>query len=170
MSNGLSIRPALRSDADAVLSIYLPHVLDGTATFEIEPIDAAEIERRISELEKGAFPYLVAEENGLVTGYAYVAPFRTRAAFVKTVENSVYVAPSAVRRGIGVALLTALIEASTARGFKQMLAVIGDPDVQSASIALHTKAQFTVVGRLPGVGIKFGRALDVLLMQRALDP
>jgi phosphinothricin acetyltransferase len=117
----------------------------------------------------GKFPYLVAEIDGTLAGYAYAALYRTRPAYRFTVENSVYVAPDRHRRGLGAALLNALVEAATARGFRQMIAVIGDSR-QAASIGLHLACGFHHVGNLEHVGFKHGRWLDTVLMQRGLGP
>lgn len=162
------IREAGPEDAAAIAAIYRPYVEGSTATFEIDPPDAAEIALRIETLKSGGFPWLVAVTGDQVSGYAYAAPFRARAAFRTTVECSVYVSGSAQRQGIGRALLGALIEESEARGFRQMIAVIGDSSMQSASRGLHSSLGFAEAGRLPGVGFKQGRWLDVVLMQRAL--
>ncbi len=115
-----------------------------------------------------AFPYLVAEIDGMLAGYAYAGPYRSRPAYRLTVEDSVYIAPDTHRRGIGRALLAALIEAAQARGFRQMIAVIGDSTRQAASIGLHEALGFRHVGILKHVGFKHGRWLDSVLMQRAL--
>jgi phosphinothricin acetyltransferase len=117
----------------------------------------------------GKFPYIVAEIDGAVAGYAYASLYRTRPAYRFTVENSVYVAPELHRRGIGRKLLEQLIEECTARGFRQMIAVIGDSN-QAASIALHKACGFEPVGTLKNIGYKFDRWLDTPLMQRALGP
>lgn len=164
----LTIRPATSDDCTAIAAIYAPAVLAGTTSFELEPPDAAEMRRRMRALVDGGFPYLAAERGGTVVGYAYAGPYRTRPAYRYTVENSVYVAPQAQRGGIGRTLMTALIEASAARGFRQMLAVIGDSPNQPGSVGLHKACGFVEVGRLPEVGYKFGRWLDTLIMQRAL--
>jgi phosphinothricin acetyltransferase len=164
----LSIRPAKTSDITAITRIYADAVTHGTASFELTPPDEAEIARRMSDLTVKGFPYIVAEIGGELAGYAYVGPFRTRPAYRLTVENSVYVAPSSHRRGVGRALLAALIEASEKAGHRQMIAVIGDSTKQQASIALHAAAGFKHVGILPDTGFKHGRWLDTVLMQRAI--
>jgi phosphinothricin acetyltransferase len=123
----------------------------------------------MQHLLDGKFPYLAAEIDGAVAGYAYAALYRTRPAYRFTVEDSVYVAPDMQNRGIGRALLAALIEAATARGFRQMIAVIGDSE-QAASIALHAALGFVPIGTFPNIGFKFGRWLDTVLMQRPLGP
>jgi phosphinothricin acetyltransferase len=161
------VRPGTAADAGAIAEIYREAVLNGTATYETEPPDAAEMARRLDVLVSAGFPYLVADDRGRVSGYAYAGPFRARAAYCWTVEDSIYVAKDAQGRGIGLRLLAALIERSTAAGFRQMVAVIGGRE-QVASIAMHEKAGFAHVGLMPGVGFKHGRWLDNVLMQRAL--
>ncbi len=161
------IRACTAHDIAAVSAIYRHAVLTGTASFEIEPPDEAEMTRRFDALTAGHHPYLVAALTGAVVGYAYAGPYRTRPAYRGTVENSVYVAPDQHRRGIGRALLAALIEAATGFGFRQMVAVIGD-SANAGSIGLHAALGFTPVGTLRAVGWKHGRWLDTVLMQRAL--
>jgi L-amino acid N-acyltransferase YncA len=163
-----SIRPALLADCAAIARIYAPAVTHGTTSFELEAPDEVEMARRMGALTEKCYPYLVAELHNVVVGYAYAGPYRTRPAYRFTVENSIYVAPDVQRRGVGRALLEALITACTERGYRQMLAVIGDSPNQPGSIALHQTCGFTVVGRLPDVGFKFDRWLDSLLMQREL--
>ena len=141
----------------------------GTASFELEPPDEAEMGRRMRALLDGGFPYLAAEAEGELLGYAYAGPYRTRPAYRFTVEDSIYIEPHAQRRGVGRALLDRLIVESEARGFRQMIAVIGD-SAQAASIELHRAAGFRMVGTFENVGFKFGRWLDSVLMQRALGP
>jgi phosphinothricin acetyltransferase len=164
---GLVIRAAAPADIPAITRIYAHAVRFGTASFELEPPDEAEMARRQRALIDGGFPYLVAEADGAVVGYAYAGPYRTRPAYRFSVENSVYVAPEAHGRGIGRALLDRLIAEATARGFRQMIAVIGDSD-QAASIALHHAAGFRHVGTIAAVGFKHDRWLDSVLMQREL--
>ncbi len=164
-----TLRPAALSDIPAITRIYAHAVDTGTASFELTPPDKAEMTRRMSTLLDGGFPYLVAEMDGAIAGYAYAGLYRERPAYRFTLEDSVYIAPDAQGRGIGSALLPALVEESAARGFRQMVAVIGDSE-QAASIALHARAGFYYVGTFPHVGFKFGRWLDTVLMQRALGP
>ncbi len=139
----------------------------GTASFELEPPTEAEMTRRMQAVLDGKFPYLAAEIDGKLAGYAYASLYRTRPAYRFTVENSVYVAPDMHRRGIGKALLQRLIEECTARGYRQMIAVIGDSD-QAASIGVHKACGFEPAGNLKSIGWKFGKWLDTPLMQRAL--
>jgi L-amino acid N-acyltransferase YncA len=165
----LHIRPATLADIPAITRIYAHAVTHGTASFELEPPNEAEMAKRMQALLDGNFPYLVAEIEGAIAGYAYASLYRTRPAYRFTVEDSVYVAPEMHRRGIGKALLDGLVEACTALGFRQMIAVIGDSD-QTASIGLHMACGFEPAGNLKSIGYKFGRWLDTPLMQRALGP
>jgi L-amino acid N-acyltransferase YncA len=165
----ISIRPAEPHDIVPITRIYADAVRSGTATFEIDPPDQPEMARRYHALCDGGFPYLVAERAGAVAGYAYAGPYRPRPAYRWTVEDSIYMAEDAQRRGIGGALLQRLIDEAAARGFRQMVAVIGD-SAQAPSIALHRARGFQLVGTHAAVGFKLGRWLDTVLMQRALGP
>jgi len=165
----LLIRAATAADIPAITAIYDHAVRHGTASFELEPPDAAEMARRRQTLVDGGFPYLVAEADGALAGYAYAGPYRPRPAYRWSVEDSVYVAPSLHRRGIGAALLARLVGEAEQRGYRQMIAVIGD-SAQLSSIALHRAAGFRMIGTVENVGFKFGRWLDTVLMQRALGP
>lgn len=162
-----NIRPASVSDIPAITRIYAHAVRHGTASFELEPPDEAEMTRRMRALLDAKYPYLVAEIDGAVMGYAYAGPYRTRPAYRYTVENSVYITPDAQRRGIGRALIDRLISESEARGYRLMIAVIGD-SAQTPSIELHRAAGFKMVGAFEAVGYKFDRWLDSVLMQRPL--
>jgi L-amino acid N-acyltransferase YncA len=163
----IGIRDARQADIAEIARIYAHAVLHGTATFEIEPPDEAEMARRFGALAAGKFPYLVAERAGIAAGYAYAAPYRDRRAYDWCVEDSIYIAPQYHRMGIGRLLLAGLIAAAEARGFRQMIAVIGD-SAQAASIAVHARAGFAHIGTLRSVGFKHGRWLDTVLMQRVL--
>ncbi len=163
----VAIRPAVAADIPAITRIYVHAVEHGTASFELTPPDEAEMARRMQVMLDGKFPYLVAEVDGAFAGYAYASSYRTRPAYRFTVENSVYVAPDMHRRGIGKALLKALIDACTALGFRQMIAVIGDSN-QAASIGVHRACGFEDAGNLRNIGWKFGRWLDTPIMQLAL--
>jgi phosphinothricin acetyltransferase len=165
---GPLIRPATQADIPAISRIYAASVKHGTASFELEPPDETEMARRMTELTGRGFPYLAAEAGGELAGYAYAGLYRTRPAYRLTVEDSVYIAPYSHRQGIGRALLAALIEACTQRGFRQMIAVIGDSPRQPGSVALHKALGFHRVGILQDVGFKHGHWCDSLLMQRAL--
>jgi len=163
----ISIRAAEPFDIAPITRIYAEAVVHGTATFEIEPPDEAEMARRQQALLRRNFPFLVAELGETTVGYAYAGPYRDRRAYDWCVEDSIYVASPYHRRGIGRLLLTRLIAEAEARGFRQMIAVIGD-SAQAGSIAVHVKAGFVRVGTLRAVGFKHGRWLDTVLMQRAL--
>ncbi|HWM82640.1 MAG TPA: GNAT family N-acetyltransferase [Pseudolabrys sp.] len=162
------IRPAIPADVPTITRIYAEAVRTGTASFELDPPDEAEMAARMRALLAGGFPYLAAEINGALAGYAYAGHYRTRPAFRFTVEDSIYIAPAMQRRGIGRALLAALIEDSARRGFRQMVAVIGDPERQQPSVVLHQAAGFRRLCVLDDIGFKHGRWLDSMLMQRAL--
>ena len=162
-----TLRPATAADLAQITSIYAHHVLHGLASFEIEPPDEAEMRRRFDAIVASGFPYLVAVADGRVLGYAYAGPYRTRPAYRYSVEDSIYVAPDAVGCGLGKRLLCELISACEQRGFRQMLAVIGD-SANTASIELHRACGFARAGLLRSVGFKFGRWVDSVLMQRAL--
>ena len=160
------IRPTGEADLASVQAIYAHHVLTGAASFELEPPDLEEISRRWSALVSGGYPHLAAVAGGEVVGYAYAGAYRPRPAYRHAVENSIYVHAAHHGRGIGRALLALLIDECERRGFRQMIAVIGDN--LPASIALHRAAGFEHVGRLRAVGHKFGRWCDTTLMQRPL--
>ena len=163
----VTIRPAAPEDLPAITAIYAHAVRTGTATFELDPPDLNEMTRRYRALMDGNSPYLVATSGSGVAGYAYAGSYRPRPAYRFTVENSIYLAPASQRRGVGTALLKELIVRSEKIGFRQMIAVIGD-SANAASIALHARAGFEMVGTHPDVGFKFGRWLDSVLMQRQL--
>lgn len=165
----MQIRDAVAADVVAIQAIYAHHVQTGLGSFETAPPTVAEVAARHQSVISAGFPYLVAvDETGRALGYAYANAFRPRAAYRQTVENSVYVSPAALGRGVGMALLNALIERCIALGLRQMVAVIGDSD-NAGSIALHRACGFEHVGTLKSVGRKFDRWVDVVLMQRALS-
>jgi L-amino acid N-acyltransferase YncA len=165
--SSLDIRLAEDADFPAITEIYEHAVRHGTATFELVPPDLAEMTRRYRALIDGAFPYFVATIDQSVVGYAYAGAYRPRPAYRFTVENSIYLRPSSHRRGIGLQLLQRLIIECEARGYRQMIAVIGD-SANAGSIGVHTKTGFTLIGTHPNVGFKFGRWLDTVMMQRSL--
>jgi L-amino acid N-acyltransferase YncA len=165
--SSLDIRLAEDADLPAITEIYEHAVRHGTATFELVPPDLAEMTRRYRALIDGAFPYFVATIDQSVVGYAYAGAYRPRPAYRFTVENSIYLRPSSHRRGIGLQLLQRLIIECEARGYRQMIAVIGD-SANAGSIGVHTKTGFTLIGTHPNVGFKFGRWLDTVMMQRSL--
>jgi len=166
-TNQVQIRSAEMRDVAAIARIYAHAVLHGTATFEIEPPDEAEMARRMQALLSKSFPYLVAVRDGAVAGYAYAGPYRDRRAYDWSVEDTVYVAPEFHRRGIGRLLLTRLIAEAEPRGFRQMIGVIGD-SANTASVGVHAAVGFRLIGTFQAVGFKFGRWLDTVLMQRPL--
>jgi phosphinothricin acetyltransferase len=161
------IRPAELRDIAAIADIYDGAVRHGTASFEIEPPGEPEMRRRYEALCARGYPFLVAEAEGCVIGYAYAGPYRARPAYHWTVEDSIYVAPQSQGRGAGRALLGRLLADSEVCGFRQMIAVIGD-SANTASIELHRAAGFRLVGTFENVGYKFGQWLDSVLMQRSL--
>jgi L-amino acid N-acyltransferase YncA len=165
--SSLEIRPATAADLPFITEIYEHAVRYGTATFELIPPDLAEMSRRFGALREGGFPYLVACLEGRAIGYAYAGAYRPRPAYRFTVENSVYLQPAIHRRGIGLRLLQRLIAESEVRGYRQMIAVIGD-SANAGSVGLHARCGFQMVGTHPNVGFKFGRWLDTVMMQLAL--
>jgi phosphinothricin acetyltransferase len=165
--SSLEIRPTVAADLPSITEIYAHEVSQGTATFELVPPDVAEMTRRFQTLIDGGFPYFVATLDDCVAGYAYASSYRPRPAYRFTVENSVYLRPAAHRRGIGRQLLERLIAECEGRGFRQMIAVIGDSS-NAASIGVHAACGFRMIGTHPHVGLKFGRWLDTVMMQREL--
>ncbi len=160
------IRPVQPSDVSTLSAIYRHSVLNGVASYEIEPPSEAEMASRMAVIREGGYPYVVAEIDGQVAGYAYASAFRSRPAYRFMTEDSIYLDPEFQGRGIGKALLARLIDECEAAGFRQMVAVIGG--AHPASIALHRAAGFADCGRIVGSGFKFGRWLDTALMQRPL--
>jgi phosphinothricin acetyltransferase len=165
--SGLIVRASTEADVARCAEIYGHHVLHGTASFELDPPDEAEMARRQRTLLDGGYPYIIAEIDGALAGYAYAGPYRPRPAYRFSVEDSIYVDPDAQRRGVGRVLLEHLIEECERRGFRQMIAVIGD-SAQAPSIELHRALGFRMIGAVQNVGYKFGRWLDSVNMQRAL--
>ena len=166
MYDQVTIRCARPNDAPATAAIYAHHVAHGTASFDTEPRSEADMAARIAECGRHGWPFLVAEAGGEVIGYAYATQFRDRPAYRSTCENSIYISPNHVGRGVGALLLDALVKAAAGAGFRQMIAVIGG--AEPASVALHAKAGFVEAGRMRSVGRKFGRWLDTLYMQLSL--
>jgi phosphinothricin acetyltransferase len=162
----LRIRPTEAGDIAEIQRIYAHHVLTAAASFELEPPGEEEMARRWRAIVEAGYPHLVAASADRVVGYAYASAYRPRPAYRSTVEDSVYVRSGDAQRGIGGRLLGALITACEKRGFRQMVAVIGDN--MTASVALHRRFGFREVGVLRAVGYKFGRWVDTALMQRAL--
>ena len=166
MAEPLTVRGATHDDAAAIAAIYAHHVAHGTASFDTEPRSDAETAARIGECASRGWPFLVAEVEGKVVGYAYATQFRDRPAYRSTCENSIYIHPAHQGQGVGTLLLGALIEAGTDCGFRQMIAVIGG--AEPASAAIHARAGFVEAGRMRSVGRKQGRWLDTLYMQLSL--
>jgi phosphinothricin acetyltransferase len=164
----ITVRPSTDADLPAITAIYGWNVLNGLGTFEEDPPSQDEMARRRAAFLDRGLPYLVAEEDGVVLGYAYAGPFRLRAAYRYTVEDSVYVSPDAVGKGVGKTLLTALIAECEALGLRQLVAVIGDSG-NAASIGLHAAMGFKQQGVFPAMGYKFGRWVDLVWMQRSLN-
>jgi L-amino acid N-acyltransferase YncA len=167
LTNSLLIRDSRDDDLTAVAAIYAHYVPTSAATFETEAPDLAEMTRRRAAVLASGLPYLVAEVDGAVAGYAYATIYRGRAAYRFTAEDSIYVHHAHVRAGVGRALLSALIEQCETRGCRQMIAVISDGEA-TGSIRLHERAGFVMAGALRSVGFKFGRWIDTVRMQRAL--
>lgn len=165
----MQIRDATASDISRVQEIYAHHVLSGLGTFETTPPELADMLRRYEQITGDGFPYLVADDSGRLLGYAYANHFRTRAAYRNTVEDSIYIAADAMGRGVGTALLNALIDRCASLGLRQMLAVIGDSG-NAGSIGVHRRCGFEHTGVMKAVGRKFDRWVDVVIMQRALGP
>lgn len=163
----LTIRPARPSDIAAIAAIYRDAVRTGTASWELEPPDDAEMLKRFETITGAGYPYLVAEVDGVLAGYSYASAYRPRLAYRYTVENSIYIDAARRGRGLGKVLMQALIDDCARRGFRQMVAVIGDSD-NVGSRKLHAALGFTLIGVAPALGYKFDRWLDQVLMQRAL--
>ena len=166
MKTVTAIRPATTADAHAITAIYAHHVSHGTATFDTTARTFDATIAKINECDARSWPFLVAEEDGEIVGYAYATQFRDRPAYAFACENSIYVHPTRVGRGYGKGLLTALLADAARAGFRQMVAVIGGGEPRS--IALHASVGFRQAGRLHSVGRKFGRWLDTVYMQIAL--
>jgi len=161
------VRPAVPEDLPAILAIYSHHVLHGLGAFEEKPPPLEELRRRFDDVRVRGLPWLAADFGGVMAGYGYCAPYRSRSAYRYALEDSVYVKSGLEGRGVGAALLAALIEESERLGYRQMVAVIGD-SAHAASINLHASVGFLRVGTLRSVGFKFGRWVDSVLMQRPL--
>lgn len=162
------LRPAVIEDAPALAALYGHHVIHGTGTFEEAPPSPGDMAARIRAVLERGFPWVVVEDDGRIVAYAYAGPYRERAAYRFTAEDSVYVAADAQGRGYGKAALAAVIDACRAMGLRRLIAVIGDSQ-NAASIALHRSLGFEPCGVLPSVGYKAGRWLDVPLMHLPLN-
>lgn len=162
------VRPATSADAQALAAIYGHAVLHGFGTFETILPGAAEMDARRREVQRHGLPYLVAERDGRVLGYAYAGPFRPRPGYRFTAEDSVYVAPDAQGQGVGRAVLAPVITACETLGLRQLVAVIGDSG-NAASIGLHASLGFERSGVGRSFGHKHGRWVDIVWMQKALN-
>jgi phosphinothricin acetyltransferase len=162
------VREATEADASDLAAIYRDAVLHGFGTFEEEPLTAVDMDARRRAVQDKGLPYLVAEIDGRVLGFAYAGPFRPRAAYRYTLEDSVYVSPDAKGKGVGRAVLSAVIAACEALGIRQLMAVIGDTE-NAGSIGLHTALGFEQTGVGKSVGFKHGRWVDIVHMQKALN-
>lgn len=162
-----NIRPVEPDDLPTIQDIYAHHVLHGTASWELVPPDVSEMQRRCEALLAEGFPYLVAEAEGTVLGYAYAGPYRPRPAYRFTVEDTIYIRHDLTGRGLAAPLLQCLIDTCEAAGKRQMVAIIGD-SAHHASIAFHRRMGFRDAGVVRNIGWKFGRWLDQVLMQRPL--
>ncbi|MGB8816342.1 MAG: N-acetyltransferase family protein [Rhizobiaceae bacterium] len=165
----MQIRPAIEADIADIHGIYEHAVLHGTGTYELEPPTQAEMLKRFRHLTQNNFPWLAAEEGGVVHAYAYASPFRTRPAYRWAIEDSVYVAPEAKGKGVGKMLLQVLLDHCEGRGYHQMIAVIGDGKGNKGSVALHQSLGFKLSGAIEGSGFKFGQWIDTVIMQKALN-
>ena len=163
----MRLRSADLDDLPAIQAIYAHHVLNGLGTFEEVPPSVDEMRQRYEAVRVRGLPWVAAEADGELAGYAYAAPFRPRAAYRYAVEDSVYVTPGAARQGVGRGLLELVIGECERLGLRQMVAVIGDSG-NAASIGLHRACGFELLASPPGLGFKFGRWVDVVWMQRAL--
>jgi phosphinothricin acetyltransferase len=168
---GFALRRAVEADLAALHAIYAHHVLTGLASFEETPPDLPEMIRRWRAIAEAGLPYVVAEDqaSGGIAGYAYAGPYRPRSAYRFSVEDSIYLDPRFQGRGLGRALLTRLIDDATSLGKRQMIAVIGD-SANQASIGVHRALGFEMTGTFKAIGLKFGRWVDTVLMQRELGP
>ena len=165
------VRNSRDGDVPAMLAIYLHHIrrgVDPGVDGDFETPDAEDLKRRRKSMNRRKMPHLVAEEGGIVIGYAYAAPFRKRPAYRYTVKHSIYVRSDRLHAGIGRQLMTALIDACAAAGFRQMIGYIDAAN--AASLGLHEAFGFRKVGYLPAVGYKFGRWTDTVMVQRSLGP
>lgn len=163
----MPIRDAVAADLPAIHAIYAHHVLHGTGSFEEVPPSPAEMAERFAKATDRGFPYLVDDADGVIRGFAYLTQYRERSAYRFAAEDSVYVRDDIRGQGVGKALVQALIERAPGCGFRQMFAVIGDSE-NVGSVGLHASLGFRQVGLLKAIGFKFGRWLDVVLMQRTI--
>lgn len=169
MTAGITIRPANAGDIPAIAAIYGPYVENTAVSFEFDAPSVEEMAKRWHDLTSNDFPYLVAERDDQVIGFAYAGPFRARPAYEHTVENSIYLVPDHCRRGVGSQLMTSLVVACKEKGYRFMIAGISD-DGAEASVPFHEKLGFKLIGRFDGIGLKKGKAVGISFMQLALIP
>ncbi|MFE5337744.1 GNAT family N-acetyltransferase [Isoptericola sp. NPDC056573] len=162
------VRAAVVGDLPAVAAILEPYVTGTAVTFDEQAPDVAAWRQRLVDLDARGLPFLVAEVDGAVVGYAYAAPWRPKAAYRYTVEDTIYLAPAAQGRGVGSLLMTALLEACTRAGVRQVVAVVADDPAAAGSLPLHRRFGFEVAGVLRDVGVKHGRSVSTTLLQRTL--
>ena len=166
--SNIIVRSSTEDDVPAMVAIYTHHIQRGLGEFDVEPLHPEDIKRRRKNMLKRRLPHLVADLTGMVIGYAYAVPFRKRPAYRYAVKNSIYVHPDHLHSGVGRKLLPALIDACAAAGYRQMMAYIDAGN--TPSLSLHEAFAFERIGVLKGVGFRYGRWTDSILMQRALGP
>ncbi|WP_069387753.1 GNAT family N-acetyltransferase [Cellulosimicrobium cellulans] len=164
-----TVRPAVAADLPRVAAIFAPFARDTAVTFEAEPWDVARWADKHDDLARRGLPFLVADVDGAVAGFAYAGPWRPKAAYRHTVEDTIYLDPAYAGQGLGTALLTALLDAAAQAGARQVVSVVADVPEAAASLPLHRRLGFVEAGRLTAVGFKHGRWVDTVLLQRALD-
>jgi len=162
-----SIRPAAPGDAPGIARVFAHFVETSTATFELNAPDARAWAAKVADLARAGWPFLVAVDDDVVLGFAYVSPWRPRPAYAQTVEDTIYLDPAVTGRGLGTSLLTRLLVDAAAAGAREVIAVVADAE-DGASLALHRRAGFSEVGRLERVGRKFDRWLGTTLLQRSI--
>jgi len=162
------VRAAVTDDLPAVAEILEPYVTGTAVTFDEQPPDLGAWRQRLADLDARGLPFLVAELDGAVVGYAYATPWRPKAAYRYTVEDSIYLAPEAQGHGVGTRLLSALLDACTLAGVRQVVAVVADDPAAAGSLPLHRRLGFEVAGVLRDVGVKHGRSVSTMLLQRTL--
>lgn len=163
----MNIMNAEEKHIPEILDIYAHHVIHGTASFETEPPDINEMNARLDKIHHQRLPWVVALQEEKVTGYCYLARYRERYAYRHTLEDSIYIAPTAQRQGVGKALLRHVIAWAETHGYRQMIAIVGDSNNQG-SLKVHQQVGFREIGTLKDIGFKHGRWLDTVLLQRAL--
>lgn len=164
-----TVREAIEQDLPDVREIYNHYVANSTVTFDEAPWTLAVVRAKYSKVRELGYPFLVAvSPNGVVLGFAYVYPWKDKAAYRFTVENSIYLGPASTRKGLGTALMGELLDRAKAAGVREVIAVIADRGAES-SIALHERFGFLATGSMGRVGFKFGRWLGVVMMQKSFS-